>query len=144
VAITGHADDGGRKAALETRFDVHVPKPGDASNLEQFLIKRGIDGQTSAMSGEAPSNDCLWKCGPPSRAQTECPRRPAPFYRSVAALALPPHNLSRARHLITGNHSSASGAALAAPRFLTCGVARGPIDWLHGPATLPRWRLQWL
>jgi CheY-like chemotaxis protein len=41
VAIIAHADDAGRKAALETRFDVHVPKPTDASKLEQFLIRRG-------------------------------------------------------------------------------------------------------
>jgi CheY-like chemotaxis protein len=43
VAITGHADDAGRKAALEKRFDVHVPKPVDASKLAQSLIKLGAD-----------------------------------------------------------------------------------------------------
>lgn len=36
VAITGQADDAGRKAALETRLDIHVPKPADVSKLEQF------------------------------------------------------------------------------------------------------------
>jgi CheY-like chemotaxis protein len=45
VAITGHADDAGRKAALEKRFDVHVPKPGNASKLERFLIRLGADDQ---------------------------------------------------------------------------------------------------
>jgi CheY-like chemotaxis protein len=40
VAITGHADDAGRKAAVETRFDIHVPSPADASKFEQFLIER--------------------------------------------------------------------------------------------------------
>lgn len=40
VAITGHADDAGRKAAFETRLDIHVPRPADASKLEQFLIER--------------------------------------------------------------------------------------------------------
>jgi hypothetical protein len=40
VAIPGHADDAGRKAALQTRLDIHVPKPADASKLEQFLIER--------------------------------------------------------------------------------------------------------
>jgi hypothetical protein len=51
VAVTGHADDAGSKAALEKRFDVHVPKLGNASKLEQFLIRLRADDlglQTSA------------------------------------------------------------------------------------------------
>jgi hypothetical protein len=40
VEITGRADDAGRKAALETRLDIHVPRPARASKLEQFLIER--------------------------------------------------------------------------------------------------------
>jgi hypothetical protein len=67
------------------------------------------------MSSQAPKRRVPFgNDGPPLQAKQSVIAGRHRFIGPVAALALPQHNLSRARHLITGNHSSASGAALAA------------------------------